>query len=123
EMPDIHQAFIEGDESSAVEIQHIDIEDGAAHRNQRGGGGDVVRIRQTVKMLDIDFDLAHPDVQEVGEPIGLTESNFGVGEHLKRAAVRYLEFGVSIGAGFDDLLLFDDAAGCNDGAVSGAIRQ
>src|ERR1019366_6335738 len=109
EMPDIHHAFIEGDEGGAIEILHIDIENGAAHRNQRGGRGDIVRIRQTVEVLDIDFDLAHPDVQEVAEPIGLTESNFGVGEDLKRAAIRYLEFGVPIGAGSDDLLLFDDA--------------
>ena len=122
-MPDIHQAFIEGDEGGAIGVLHIDIEDGAAYRNQRRGRGDIIRIRQTVEMLDVDLDLAHPDIQQVAETVGLTEGHFGVRENLKRAAVRDLEFGVPIGAGFDHLLLLDLAAECNGGAVSGAIPR
>src|ERR1035437_10384440 len=116
EMPDIHQAFFQGNEGGAV-VLHLDIEDGAAHRNQRGGRGDIIRIRNAGEMLDIDFDLAHPDIQEVGDAVGLAERDFGVGEDLKRAAVRRLKLGVPIGAGFDHVLLVDDAAGWNDDAV------
>src|ERR1035437_475770 len=58
EVPDIHQAFIDGHEGGAVEILHIDIEDGAAHRNQRRGRNDIIRIRNPGHMLDVDFDLA-----------------------------------------------------------------
>src|ERR1035437_6729554 len=123
EVPDIHQAFIDRHEGGAVEILHIDIEDGAAHRNQRGGRSDIIRIRNPGQMLDVDFDLAHPDVQEVGDTEGFAERDFGIWEDLKRAAVRHLELGVPIEAGFDHLLLFDDTAELNGEAVSSTIPR
>ena len=115
--------FIQGDEGGAVEILHVHIEDGAAHRNQRGGRGDIIRIRNAGEMLDIDFNLAHPDIQQVADAVSLAEGDFGVGEDFERAAVGHLEFGVPVGAGFDHLLLLDDAAGRNGDAVSGAVPQ
>ena len=45
QVPDRDLAFVDGDEGGAVGVLHHDIEDRAAHRNDRRRAGDLVRIR------------------------------------------------------------------------------
>src|SRR4051794_37056467 len=74
-------------------------------------------------MLYVNFDLAHPDIEQVADAVGFAEGDFGVREDLKSAAVRHLKFGVPVGTGFDGLLLIDHTAGFNGGAVSCPVSQ
>ena len=97
-----YQALIHADEGDVL-VFHQHVEDGAAHRNHRGGRVHFVVIRLVDQLLDVNFDVADDHIQYVGPVLRTAaEDCLRVLENLEGAAVRNAELRVAVGSGKDD---------------------
>ena len=99
-----HLSFFNDDDGGGVFIFNIDVENCAAHGNDRGGRADFVVIGLPADFLDLDFYPAEKYFQQILPIPGIiAENHAGIGENLEGAAISYSKHGITLSASYDDL--------------------
>ena len=62
-----HGTLFHQDHGGLFLVVHRDVEDGAAHADDRGGREDAVRVGLSSRTLDMHADAAQPDVEQVAQ--------------------------------------------------------
>ena len=105
QVADLYLTFFNEDERCGVRVFHIDVEYGATDGNHRSRRADLIVIRQTADVLDLNFNLAEHDLKQIF-PIAaiIAEDHLGIGVDVKCAAVGDMENGIAVSPGNDGLL-------------------
>jgi hypothetical protein len=99
-----HLSFLNDDNGSGILIFNADVENCAAHGNDRSGRADFVVIGLPADFLDLDFYTAEKYFQKILPVPGIIAENYaGIGENLEGAAVGDLKNGITFSTGDDDL--------------------
>jgi hypothetical protein len=102
-MPDRDQTFVHRNQRGFI-VVYDDVEYGSAYGDERSGRMDAVVIRLAAEFLDMNFNPADENVEEI-RPIGriVSKDYAGVGVDLESTAVGNLKTGKSVGPGGDFL--------------------
>ena len=135
----VDYALFHHHECRVAVIFHIDMEGGAAHRNDRSRSPHPIRVRLAADSLDMHFDVTQEHIQQFS-PVTLAGSklHLGIGVDFERASVGQFEHGPAIRSGDDQLprlhgvadvqdprlgVAHDVHATSQEGNGSGAIRR
>ena len=105
-----HPAFFNQHECDVVVLDR-NVEGGAANGDHRRRRLNAIGVRRAVQFFDVNFDASDPEVEQLTQvTLVAAKGSAGVGEDLEDAAIRHLDFCVSINASDNFLFRIDRIA-------------